>query len=134
MDDYVELLRRAKKSLPERKESTRFEIPVVVIYTTSKETTIKNFSDIAKMLRREPKQIAKYLFKELATPGSIQNNELRLQSKLNAQIINSRIMEYAKDFVYCQECKKPDTNLTTDGKIVIMKCEACGARRMLKGV
>lgn len=126
--NYEEMLKRAVKNLPTRTE-TRFEIPVASISASKKQTSIKNFSEIVKTLRREPSDVAKYLFKELAVPGSIKSGELVLQAKVPTQLINQRIREYVKDFVVCKECGKPDTMLQKVDNYIFIKCEACGAKR-----
>jgi translation initiation factor 2 subunit 2 len=133
MDEYKNLLERARKSLPPiTKAAERFETPVAEI-VTGKQTVIRNFTEIAKVLRRDTRHLAKFLFKELAIPGSIRNSELVLQGKVYSSLINQRIAEYVERFVLCHECRKPDTKLQED-KITTIKCEACGARRTTKSI
>ena len=127
--EYEEMLKKAKSNLPEMEIKERFEIPRALAFTEKRITKIKNFTEIAKKLRREPDHLAKFLFKELAAPGSIQNNELVLQGRIDRNLINNRIKDYANEFVICRECKKPDTTMKKEGKVIIIKCEACGAKR-----
>lgn len=129
--NYEELLKKARQGLPVRSES-RFEIPQAVVVAGKKQTTIRNFLEIARTLRREPQGMAKYLFKELAVPGSIKGGELLLQSKLSSSLVNQRIREYVKDFVICKECGKPDTAVQKMDNYTFIKCEACGAKRPVK--
>lgn len=129
--DYEEMLKKAMKNLPVRTES-RFEIPTALVQTGKKQTIIKNFMDITKMIRREPSEVAKYMFKELAAPGNIKGNELVLQSKVPSPLVNQRIKEYVKDFVICKECGKPDTAMQKVDRYVFIKCEACGAKRPVR--
>lgn len=134
MDDYTKLLERARKALPTvSRAEERFEIPTAFVQT-GKQTIIKNFSEIAKTLRRNERHLAKFLFKELAIPGSMRNGELVLQGKAYTNLINQRIAEYVKQFVLCHECGKPDTVLHEDNKITTIKCEACGAKKTMKTV
>ena len=119
--------------MPKRTE-TRFEIPSAMVQIGKKQTIIKNFVDIAKTLRREPVDVSKYLFKELAVPGSIRGTELVLQAKVPPSLINQRIKEYTKDYVICNECGKPDTHLQKVDNYVFIKCEACGAKRPARRV
>jgi translation initiation factor 2 subunit 2 len=129
-ENYLELLKKAKKDIPVQ-SGERFEVPKAVI-ATGRQTAIKNFSDIAKTLRRDGKHIAKFLFKELAVPGSIRASELYLQGRIAQSLIDQRISEYVKEFVMCNECGKPDTVLQKIDKVDILKCEACGARRSVR--
>lgn len=132
MEIYMELLKKAKENLPElKKGSERFEIPKADVIT-GKQTVIKNFADISKKLRRDPKHIAKFLLKELAVPGSLDESGLVLQGKVYSSLINQRIEEYTKDFVLCHECGKADTAVQKIEKTLVMKCEACGAKRSLR--
>ena len=133
MDEgYLELLKRAKKDIPVH-VGERFEVPKADA-VIGKQTTIKNFSDIAKTLRRDGKHIAKFLFKELAVPGSIRGNELYLQGRINQSLIDQRINEYVREFVVCNECGKPDTGLQKIEGVDMLKCEACGARRSVRAL
>lgn len=134
MNSYEELLKKAKESLPQVKATARFEMPRASLYVSKRQITIKNFTDIAKALRREPSQFARYLSKELAMPGLITGNEFVLNGKTSESLINHRINDFAKEFVLCEECKKPDTNIIKENKISILKCEACGARRPLRKI
>lgn len=132
--DYQKLLEKAKKALPEtNEEASRFEIPVSDV-VTGRQTVIKNFSEIAKALRRDENHLAKFLFKELAVPGSIRGGELLLQGKINSGMITQRIKEYAAEFVICNECGKPDTDMNKSGRLFFLKCQACGARRSLRAI
>lgn len=132
-EKYLELLRRAKSSLPASKAVERWEIPRAVVQVSGKRTTVRNFSEVAKALRRDPQHIAKYLFKELAVPGSA-GETLELQGKFGAEQINRRLEDYAKEFVLCGECGKPDTQLIKQDRLWSLKCEACGAKRPVRSV
>lgn len=131
-DNYLDLLKKAKQGIPTH-GGERFEIPKANV-VAGKQTVIKNFSDITKTLRRDGKHIAKFLFKELAVPGTIRGNELYLQSRISESLIDQRISEYVKEFVICNECGKPDTGLQRIERIDILKCEACGARRSVRSL
>lgn len=133
VEDYQKLLERARKALPAiSKAEERFEIPLAEV-RPGRQTAIKNFSDIARTLRREEKHLAKFLCKEMAVPGDVRSGELVFQGKVYGNLINQRISEYVKQFVLCHECGRPDTTLVED-KITTIKCEACGARRTMKTV
>ena len=73
----------------------------------------------------------KYVLKELATPGELQKNMLLIGRKVSAKLINEKIENYAKTFVICKECGKPDTKFEKDEGISFLKCMACGAKHPL---
>jgi len=126
---YEEMLKRAYERLPkEIEERRRFEIPSVITEIQGNKTLLKNFSEITSVLRRDSKHLSKFLLKELATPGNIQGSFLILQRKVSRALIQKKIEDYAKEFIFCKECKKPDTKLEKEERIYLLKCEACGAK------
>lgn len=132
--DYEKLLEKAKKELPDLKESTeRFEMPKVVGHIQGNKTVISNFSSICSTLRRESQQLIKFLQRELATPASLDGPRLILGRKISASLINEKISRYCNDFVLCKECNKPDTQLSKEGRVMFMKCTACGAKHPIRG-
>ena len=131
--NYEDLLKKAKKELPDTGEaSDRFEQVKPIIETQGKITMIKNISEIAKNLRREKEDIARYLFKALGMKGSISGDSLNLNGSVDRRLIEKRISDFTKEFVMCHECGKIDTKLKISKKIAEMKCEACGAKKTIK--
>jgi len=133
MNTYKELLERAQSKLPKKvKSKERFEIPKTAGRIEGNKTIITNFLQISNSLHRDPKQILKYLQRELATPGSIDGQRLVLGRKINSKLINEKITKYASDFVLCKDCKKPDTQLLKEERVLMLKCTACGAKHPVK--
>lgn len=133
MASYEDMLKRARAKLPERAlSSERFEIPKVTGHLQGNKTVVTNFVAIASTFRRDPQQLLKYLQRELATPAQIDGPRLILGRKLNSGLINSKIEQYAKSFVLCLQCGKPDTELKKEGNVLMMKCTACGARQPVR--
>ena len=133
--DYEVLLNRALEKLPKKEETKdRFAIPEVVVDIVGSRTILKNFGDIADRLRREQSHIAKFLSKELATAGSIQNNTLVFQGNVRREILQKKVEEYVKEFVYCKECKEPDTKLVKKDRVTFIVCEACGASHPARNI
>ncbi|MBI5347666.1 MAG: translation initiation factor IF-2 subunit beta [Candidatus Aenigmarchaeota archaeon] len=131
--EYEELLKMAKSRIPKGSETTeRFSIPKPVVVQSGKQTIVQNFNEICKTMRRDAKHVSKFLFKELAVPGSMKDGSLVLQGKFRKDIIEKRIDEYAKNFLYCLECGKADTNLQKTDRMYTLKCESCGAKKTLK--
>lgn len=135
MQDYETLLERAYKKVPKSVlTKERFEVPKVTGHIEGNKTIITNFNQICDTLRREPNQILKYLQRELASPGSISGPRLILGRKIPSDLVNAKIQRYVTEFVICEECKKPDTKLERDNKILIKKCMACGARHPVNAI
>lgn len=135
MESYEKLLETALEKMPKKlHERERFQIPEAVTEIQGNKTLIRNFVDITTVLRREPNHIAKYLFKELATPGNIQGSALILQRKLASSQIQEKIVSYVKGFVYCKICGEPDTKFVKEGRVTFIQCDACGARSPYKHI
>lgn len=134
METYEKLLDDAYKNLkPIEKSADRFEIPKIEGHIEGTKTILTNLQQIASYLRRNHDHLLKFLLKELATSGSVKNNRLILQRKISSQKINEKIQEYAKEFVICSQCKKPDTELIKDGGFSFIHCLACGAKQSVRG-
>lgn len=129
MEQYESLLQEAyEKVKVVQKGGERFEVPPVVGQVAGKATIITNITQIASYIRRPPEHLAKYLQKELATSGKIDGERLILNAKLNSAKVNEKVLSYTKEFVICNECKKPDTNIVAEKGIKFKHCEACGAK------
>jgi len=135
MKSYEEMLKEAKENLPEDiTKKKRLKIPRPKLLIQGNQTFITNFEDITNVLRRKPKHLAKFLFRELAKPGHIEGKRLVLQGKVTKRLVEKKLKSYIKEFVYCKECSKPDTKLVKEGRIILMVCEACGARQPIRDI
>ena len=129
------MLKKARSEMPESVfESERFEIPKVKGHIQGHKTVISNFYAIADCLGRSPEHLLKYILKELATPGTIQNRTLFLGSKVPASRINDKIKQYVHEFVLCRDCGKPDTKIIKEGAFTFMRCMACGSKYNIKDI
>ena len=133
--DYKTMLEEAMKKMPKKaKSDERFEIPKVLYEIQGNKTLVKNFADILKILRRDATHLSKFLFRELATPGTIQSNILILQRKVPSQMLQQKVEDYVKEFVFCKECGEPDTKIVKGDRIYFLRCEACGAKYPLRSL
>jgi len=131
--DYEKLLEKAYKEVKTVEiSSERFEIPRVKGQVQGKSTIITNIFEIASHIRRPAEHLAKFLQKELATPGRIEKERLILNGKINSGRVNEKIELYVKEFVLCHECKKPDTEIISEKGIKFKHCLACGAKYPIK--
>ncbi len=131
--DYETLLKKAYSQVKLVKTSSdRFEIPKVEGQVSGKNTVITNITSISSYLRRPTEHLIKFLQRELATFGKLQNNSLILNSRLNSAKVNEKIQLYAKEFVLCPVCTKPDTEQISERGIKLKHCLACGAKSPIK--
>jgi translation initiation factor 2 subunit 2 len=133
-NSYEALLEKAFKKVKTVDASTsdRFEIPKVRGQVQGKNTIITNIKEITDYIRRPIEHLAKFLQKELATAGKIENDRLILNTKINSQRVNEKLELYVKEFVLCHECKKPDTEIISEKGIKFKHCLACGAKYPIK--
>ncbi len=133
MESYDSLLEKAYSKVKVVKSSgERFEIPKVTGQVQGKNTIITNITSIANYLRRPVDQISKFLQKELAASGKIENERLILNTKLGSDKVNDKVALYTKEFVICPECSKPDTEIIVDKGVKFKHCLACGAKSPIK--
>lgn len=131
MESYETLLDEAYNKVKSTVgNGERFEIPQIEGHFQGKKTVLTNFVQIAQHLRRPIEQFQKYLLKELAASGNLEGDRLVLNKKVPSAKINPKIEQYAKDFVICRECGKPDTEIQKDPehRMSYLHCLACGAK------
>lgn len=133
MDTYEELLQRAKKATAAKGDGGRFSMPKAELLEEGSKTIIKNFSSIAQTFRRKEDHIHKFFVKVLGVPGDLKGGRAALTGSFNQRQIDERLREYARLYVLCYTCGKPDTQLVVEDKQEKLKCEACGAKARLRG-
>ena len=133
--NYEALLVKAYHSIPQKALShERFEIPRVDSFIQGSKTMVKGFPILIKDMRRDKKHFLKWLTKETAAPISENQSQLTINGKIGAIQLNKLIEAYFTQFVLCPECKKPDTQVITEGGTKLLKCEACGAIKPVAGL
>jgi translation initiation factor 2 subunit 2 len=133
--DYEKLLDAAYEKMPKRAAAKeRFEPPRFSSIVQGNQTFIKNFSEVAGALRREPVHLLRYVAKQLATSGNFDGKRGILSGKFKDEQLNGKLDFYISEFVMCKECKKPDTGLVTFEGIKYKRCEVCGARSPVEQV
>lgn len=133
MENYENLLNEAyEKVKPISHSGERFEVPKIEGHLEGTKTILTNIPQIVSCLRRDQEHFVRFLLKELATAGTMKNSMLVLQRKITSQKINEKIEDYVKEFVFCKECQKPDTELIKDKGFTFMHCLACGAKHSVR--
>ena len=133
MDDYGNLLDRARAALPEKTLAfERFETPAIESFFQGSKTIIKNFDVILQKIRRPPQMLAKYFSKELAIPATIEGDKLVLHGKFYDRNLRDKLSAFVDAAVVCKECKRPDTKILEKDGVKTLICEACGARAPIR--
>ncbi len=133
-ETYEQLLKKALEKAKAKTSGERFEVPQAETSIQGSSTVLKNFSQIAVALRREEKHLMKYLAKELASPAHTESGRAIFQSSIQQKALQQKLESYAKEYVLCRECGKPDTKILKEGNAAILICEACGARTPVKQI
>ena len=134
VDDYEKLLEEAHKNIkPIEHSEERFEVPKIEGHLEGTKTILTNLPAIASYIRRDMDHLLRFLLKELASSGAFKQNRVVLQRKINSQKINEKIDEYIKEFVLCNQCTKPDTELIREKGFTFLHCLACGAKHSVRG-
>jgi translation initiation factor 2 subunit 2 len=130
--NYEELLEEAFKKIVKKETKDRFQIPQIEGEMQGTRFIVRNFKKIADYLKRDPKHLAKYLMLSLATSGSIEGETLVLNTKVRRDIVQQKLEEYIRKYVFCKVCGEPDTKLIKEDRIYFIQCDACGARYAVK--
>ncbi len=130
--DYEILLEEAFKKIVKKETKDRFQIPQIEGELQGAKFLIKNFKKIAEYLKRDPKHLAKQLMLSLASSGNIEGDVLVLNSKLRRDVVQQKLEDYIKKYVFCKVCGEPDTKLIKENKVYFIQCDACGARYAVK--
>ncbi|XP_043458485.1 eukaryotic translation initiation factor 2 subunit 2 isoform X1 [Prionailurus bengalensis] len=133
---YEELLNRVFNIMREKNpdmvagEKRKFVMkPPQVVRVGTKKTSFVNFTDICKLLHRQPKHLLAFLLAELGTSGSIDgNNQLVIKGRFQQKQIENVLRRYIKEYVTCHTCRSPDTILQKDTRLYFLQCETCHSR------
>ena len=131
--DYEQLLDEAYGKVKKQEgNGERFEIPKVEGHFEGKKTILTNFFQIASFLRRNPEHFQKFMLRELAASGQREGDRLVLNMTVPSAKINQKVEQYVKEFVLCEQCGKPDTELVKEDRLSFIKCMACGAKHSVR--
>ena len=126
-------LERAISRLPaSRGTEDRFVIPPPKIFYEGKTTVLENFAGIADALNRDPDHLMKFILQEMGTAGKIEGQHAVFQGRFTEQNLERHIDSYVQEYVICSECHRPDTQLIRSDRVLMLKCEACGAHRPVR--
>lgn len=132
-DDYLALLGKARSSLPENAgNKERWSLPEPDLIVEGRMTILRNFRDILTATRRPEDHVTKFLVSQLGTSGTVDGDRMVFVGRLSQSNLNQRLDDYVGTYVQCSECGAPDTHLERDGRVQILKCEACGAHQPVK--
>lgn len=132
---YDELLQRVFNIMRDKNpemvagEKKKFVMrPPQVVRVGTKKTAFANFTEIAKMLHRQPKHLLAFLFAELGTSGAIDgSNQLIMKGRFQQKHIENVLRRYIKEYVTCHTCRSPDTILNKETRLFFLHCMTCNS-------
>ncbi len=133
LNDYEALLAKARSSLPENAgNKERWSLPKPELIAEGRMTIFRNYRDILAALRRDEAHVTKFLVGQLGMPGSADGDRIVFTGRLQQGNLQGRLDDYVATYVQCNACGSPDTHLEKDGRVQLLKCEACGAHQPVK--
>jgi len=103
--------------------------PPQVVRVGTKRTSFVNFTEICKILHRQPKHLLAFLLAELGTSGTVDGtNQLIIKGKFQQKHIENVLKRYIKEYVTCHTCRSPETILHKETRLFFLQCETCGSR------
>ncbi|XP_057291946.1 eukaryotic translation initiation factor 2 subunit 2-like [Hydractinia symbiolongicarpus] len=109
--------------------------PPQVVRVGTKKTSFVNFTDICKILHRQPKHLLAFLLAELGTSGTVDGtNQLIIKGKFQQKHIENVLKRYIKEYVTCHTCRSPETILHKETRLFFLQCETCGSRCSVQSI
>ena len=130
LEKIVDLLQTNNPALVEKKK--RNIKPPQLQLLSSKKTLWVNFQEICTMMQRSPDHVYAFFMAELGTEGSIDGNQrLIIRGKYVPKYIESLLRKYVVEYVTCEMCRSPNTDLKKDGasRLYFCHCRDCGSSR-----
>jgi len=133
--NYDEMLEEAYSKIPsEGLRHERFEVPEPQSAIMGSRTILYNFKEICEVLNRDQLHVLRFLSKEMATAGTLDDSRVIFQGRFDRDTLKRLIDRYVRDFVMCPVCKRPDTRIVKEKRLHFLICDACGARSPVRPV
>jgi translation initiation factor 2 subunit 2 len=126
----VDLLQANNPNLVDKKK--RNIKPPQLTLLSSKKTLWINFQEICSMMQRSPDHVYAFFMAELGTEGSIDGNQrLIIRGKYVPKYIESLLRKYVVEYVTCEMCRSPNTELKKDPstRLYMLHCNDCESSR-----
>eukprot|EP00539_Tryblionella_compressa_P001406 CAMPEP_0178753226 /NCGR_PEP_ID=MMETSP0744-20121128/11494_1 /TAXON_ID=913974 /ORGANISM="Nitzschia punctata, Strain CCMP561" /LENGTH=234 /DNA_ID=CAMNT_0020407019 /DNA_START=88 /DNA_END=792 /DNA_ORIENTATION=+ len=130
LDRVVDLLNTNNPDLVTKKK--RNIKPPQLTLLSSKKTLWVNFQEICSMMQRNPEHVYQFFMAELGTEGNFDGNQrLIIRGKYVPKYIESLLRKYVVEYVTCEMCRSPNTDLKKDpgSRLYFLHCNDCGSSR-----
>ncbi|KAL3924943.1 MAG: hypothetical protein SGILL_000733 [Bacillariaceae sp.] len=130
LNRVVDLLQTNNPNLIDKKK--RNIKPPQLTLLSSKKTLWINFQEICSMMQRDPDHVYSFFMAELGTEGSVDgNHRLIIRGKYVPKYIESLLRKYVVEYVTCEMCRSPNTELKKDPstRLYMLHCNDCESSR-----
>ncbi|MFT4949473.1 MAG: translation initiation factor 2 subunit 2 [Natronomonas sp.] len=129
--NYDSALDRAYDDLPEETHDAgeRLSVPDPEGETDGAFTRLTNIGGIADAVGREPDHLHSAIQTALGTSGQFEGDRARYNGDFGIDDFAAAVDSYIEQFVTCSECGLPDTVLSREDGVEMLRCQACGAFR-----
>ncbi|HDN18078.1 MAG TPA: translation initiation factor IF-2 subunit beta [Candidatus Bathyarchaeota archaeon] len=131
-DEYLKLLSRVEDVLAKGELKERITIPELRAFRIGMRTVIRNLGEIAKTLNRDPKHLALFFAKSLATSSAMREGALILKGVFQRSQLNGILQRYVESYVRCPVCKRLDTHIVKEEGFYFLLCDVCGAKSSVR--
>jgi len=135
LDRVINILHSKNPDLMEKKR--RNMKPPQLTRVGTKKTLWVNFQEICTMMQRSAEHVFQFFMAELGTEGSIDGNQrLVIRGKYVPKYIESLLRKYIVEYVTCQMCRSPNTDLLKDSttRLQFCNCKDCGSSRSVVAI
>jgi len=135
LDRVINILHSKNPDLMEKKR--RNMKPPQLTRVGTKKTLWVNFQEICTMMQRSAEHVFQFFMAELGTEGSIDGNQrLVIRGKYVPKYIESLLRKYIIEYVTCQMCRSPNTDLLKDSttRLQFCNCKDCGSSRSVVAI
>lgn len=134
LDRVVDILHSNNPDIGGRRRTMK---PPQLTRVGTKKTLWVNFQEICTIMQRSPEHVFQFFMAELGTEGSIDGNQrLVIRGKYVPKYIESLLKKYIMEYVTCQMCRSPNTELVKDSstRLQFINCKDCGSSRSVAAI
>lgn len=128
---YDILIDRIFQQCNQSDENKKYIInPPIVRREGTKKTIWENFPEICKTMKRDPNHVLSFTATELGCGGSLDmNGKCVIRGRFQQKHIESILKKYIHEYVKCHTCKKPETRLVREDRLLFLCCNKCNSRK-----
>jgi translation initiation factor 2 subunit 2 len=134
-ENYIHLLKRVYTLIGSDSYTKKSIEPIKIGKIGTKRTVWCNFGHNCHQINRDIKHVAAFIFIELSTTGSINDqNMLIVVGRFKSEQFENVLKKYITEFITCNACKQPNTELIKKNRITFKVCKDCHCQRSVTNI